>query len=331
MRELRHADTTFELRSTEAGNTLEGYAAIFGAEADIYGLFREQIAPGAFDKTIRESDVRALFNHDPSLVLGRTKAGTLRLETDDRGLRYEIDLPNTQTARDLWTLVDRGDVSQSSFAFEAVLGKEEWQGGDPPLRILREVRLWDVSPVTYPAYEATVVQARALLAARELRGVASELLPLADKGGGWNAADAIGRVREWAGGDDWDPIRYRRAFLWWDDAAPELLGSYKLPIGDIRGERLVAVPEGIYAAAQRLDNTDIPSDDREAVRRTISRYYQAMGETDPWSRAATTGQPADEPPSALVATEQPELVRLRLQAERLRAIRTRLTILEGIR
>ena len=161
---IRSAETEFDIRSAAAGNTLIGHAAVFNVEAVIAGMFRESIAPRAFRKSIKESDVRALFNHDPAHVLGRNKAGTLRLREDDIGLSYEIDLPDTQTARDLWTSIDRGDITQSSFSFETVRelrSEPDVDAGEVlPLFVVKEARLWDVSPVTYPAYEQTDVAAR---------------------------------------------------------------------------------------------------------------------------------------------------------------------------
>jgi uncharacterized protein len=161
---IRSAETEFDIRSAAGGNTLIGHAAVFDIETVIGGMFRESIAPRAFRKSIKESDVRALFNHDPAHVLGRNKAGTLRLSEDAIGLHYEVDLPDTQTARDLWTSIDRGDITQSSFAFETVkeerVSPDQEAGETLPLFIQRECRLWDVSPVTYPAYEQTDVAAR---------------------------------------------------------------------------------------------------------------------------------------------------------------------------
>lgn len=141
---------------------LSGYAALFGSVTEIAGLFKEQIAPGAFREAVGRDDVRALFNHDANFVLGRSTSGTLRLVEDDRGLRYDVDVPETTWARDLMVSVGRGDVSQSSFAFEVT--DEEWNygtRGEMPVRTIKAVRLYDVSPVTYPAYTATTVSARA--------------------------------------------------------------------------------------------------------------------------------------------------------------------------
>lgn len=138
-----------------------GHAAVFGEVADIGGWFREQIAPGAFTASIQADDIRALFNHDPNYVLGRNTAKTLTLSEDETGLRVEIDPPDTQFARDLAVSMARGDITQMSFAFEVL--DEEWQRGEDTeldLRTLKKVRLYDVSPVTFPAYEGTDIALR---------------------------------------------------------------------------------------------------------------------------------------------------------------------------
>lgn len=153
--ERRRLGGDVEARAAEGGGgrTIVGYAAVFNSTTDI-GFFRERIAPGAFRAALARDDVRALVNHSDSRVLGRNKSGTLRLFEDERGLRYEIDAPDTQEARDLLVLMDRGDINQSSFAFVAT--SETWdETGDKPLRTVNEVRLFDVSVVTYPAYDDT--------------------------------------------------------------------------------------------------------------------------------------------------------------------------------
>lgn len=118
--------------------------------------YYERIQPGAFDRALAElQDVRALFNHDPNHVLGRTKSGTLRLTTDSTGLRYDVDLPNTQTAKDLAESVNRGDVSGSSFAFSVTASGQEIERSDgQTYRNITDANLFDVSVVTYPAYES---------------------------------------------------------------------------------------------------------------------------------------------------------------------------------
>ena len=135
-----------------------GYAAKFNSLSEEMWGFREQIAPGAFTEALKKSDVRALFNHDPNYVLGRQSAGTVTLMQDNVGLFYEIDPPDTQWARDIVSSIERGDIAESSFAFSMSGGVEEWDDtATPAIRTIKSVgNLYDVSPVTYPAYpEAT--------------------------------------------------------------------------------------------------------------------------------------------------------------------------------
>jgi uncharacterized protein len=135
-----------------------GYAAKFNSLSEEMWGFREQIAPGAFTEALKKSDVRALFNHDPNYILGRQSAGTVSLTEDDVGLHYEIDPPDTQWARDIVSSIERGDIAESSFAFSMSGGVEEWDdSATPAIRTIKSVgNLYDVSPVTYPAYpEAT--------------------------------------------------------------------------------------------------------------------------------------------------------------------------------
>ncbi len=162
-----------ELRKKDdGGHVLVGMAAIFDSRSENLGGFREIIAPGAFDET-DVSDVRGLFNHDENIVLGRSAAGTLKTERTEKGLRYEIDLPDTQTVRDLVIEpIKRGDVSQSSFGFTIARGGDEWDEDDEGvlIRTIRKVqRLFDVSPVTFPAYADTNVGMRSLSKFEERR------------------------------------------------------------------------------------------------------------------------------------------------------------------
>lgn len=169
-----------ETREAEDGAMrLSGYAAVFN-DPSVPLPFSERIAPGAFRKTLSETpDVRLLINHE-GLPLARTKNGTLTLSEDEVGLRFDADLPDTTEARDLWTLIQRGDVDQMSFAFRVI--RQKWSA-DRTERTLTEVSLadGDVSVVTYPAYPTTTVEARehlanAIQAVKEGREVSGESL-----------------------------------------------------------------------------------------------------------------------------------------------------------
>lgn len=156
----------------DGSQVIAGYASVFydpadeGTEYQLWGGTVERILPGAFDRVIEEhQDARALFNHDSDHLLGRVSAKTLRLSVDKRGLQYEIDPPETQLGKDLPVSIERGDLSGSSFSF--IVGKTVWiveNEGTDQERTIREIHeiseLFDVGPVTYPAYEATTAGVR---------------------------------------------------------------------------------------------------------------------------------------------------------------------------
>lgn len=151
-----------EVRAVEGQPTeLHGYAAVFDEMSEDLGGFREKVAPGAFSDTIGD-DVRALFNHDSNLILGRTKSRTLRLQEDSRGLSVQIQPPDTTAARDLIESVQRGDVDQMSFGFRTI--DDHWDDveGQGLVRTLMKVRLFDVSPVVFPAYPQTEIALRSM-------------------------------------------------------------------------------------------------------------------------------------------------------------------------
>ena len=164
--ETRTLIRTPEVRATDNGRTIGGYAAVFNSRANIGGYFEEVIAPGAFDDALMQ-DVRALVDHDTGRVIGRTKAGTLRMKQDDTGLAVEIDLPDTSDGRDLATLIERGDVSGMSFGF--VVTKETWdETMEPPMRTIQALDLREVSVVAFPAYDDTSIAMRSLEKSREM-------------------------------------------------------------------------------------------------------------------------------------------------------------------
>ncbi|WHY75711.1 HK97 family phage prohead protease [Neobacillus sp. WH10] len=157
-REMRTFDIT-KLKTRDATedkpSMITGYAAIFNSKTSIGDWFEEIIEPGAFARSLSENgDIRALFNHNWDNVLGRTKSGTLRLEEDERGLKFEIELPNTSVGRDLAESMSRGDINQCSFGFW--ITEETWDYSvEPALRTIHEVELYEISVVSIPAYDDT--------------------------------------------------------------------------------------------------------------------------------------------------------------------------------
>lgn len=176
-KESRFLTESVQLRSSdesEESRIVFGYAAKFNRQSENLGSsnyqFYEIIEPGAFDDVLND-DVRALFNHESSAILARSKngQGSLKIGVDSVGLFYEFEAPDTQVGRDLVTSLKRGDVDQSSFSFTVNKDGEEWassQDGDGPVvykRTIKKVsRLYDVSPVTYPAYPDATVALRSL-------------------------------------------------------------------------------------------------------------------------------------------------------------------------
>jgi uncharacterized protein len=168
--ERRFLPSTLELRAAKDGKgpgTIVGYAATFDQASVDLGGFIETLAPGAFSSVL-EDDCRCLRNHGDDNLLGRTTAGTLRLEQDASGLRYECDLPDTSTGRDTAESIRRKDITGCSFQFTIADGGAQWDfnGAMAQRRITKIGRLYDVGPVTFPAYESTRVDMRSVEAAR---------------------------------------------------------------------------------------------------------------------------------------------------------------------
>jgi len=159
----------------EDDNVIEGYAAVFNKDSVDFGGWTERIAPGAFTEVLAD-DVVALFNHDMNLVLGRN-GKNVTITQDETGLKYQIKLPDTSLARDVRNLIKEGIIHQSSFAF--TVKEQQWQrnGDKPSVRTISKIkRLFDVSPVTSPAYKDSTVGARSFAETKEPEQILSASL-----------------------------------------------------------------------------------------------------------------------------------------------------------
>lgn len=174
---------------------LEGYGAVFydgtpDTQFEIFTDFIERIMPGTFDRALREDDVRGLFNHNVDHVLGRTTADTLKLSVDKTGLRYDIALGETSIASDVRSHVDRREVTGSSFSFQITDQDFRTESG-VDIREIRGVELFDVGPVTFPAYDATTTGVRSV---GDYKGTTPAINEAVAALGAWH----LERAGEWA-------------------------------------------------------------------------------------------------------------------------------------
>lgn len=196
-----HEVRAFASRASAKDDAIEGYAALFDVYSEDLGGFVEIIEPGFFDGALEDENIRALWQHKPEYVLGRTKNGTLTVSQDEVGLAFRasppVKAPNAATwAQDALASIRRGDVDQCSFSFSVKYPEgDEWYFlGDKLIRRLKKggcARLWDVSPVTYPAYKDTQVSARSIVVARIVPGAETSPEPAQGEG----QEDAIGLTR----------------------------------------------------------------------------------------------------------------------------------------
>lgn len=317
--ERRFVDANIELRQEQDGESsptvrrLVGYAAVFDRPALIGSgpsRFLERVARGAFAKTIQEADIRLLVNHDPNHVLARTRSGTLRLSEDEIGLRVEAEL---DTANDpeaaMWARrVERGDITQMSFGFEVI--QERWDlEADPPERTLLEVRLWDVSLVTFPAYVDTVAHVRMderVRQALESRGVVPADVSdrTAPEDTPWSAPTLSDFTDgTWEELSDAQKRRIAGHFAWAPEVPPERFTDLKLP--HHRPEDGAVVWRGVAAAMAALlgarGGVSIPSQDRRRVYNHLAAHYRQFDREPPefseasWFPAPRAGE---EPPEA---------------------------------
>ena len=268
-------DFMFDIKSVEDNGIVEGYAAVFGNK----DLGNDIIDPGAFKKTINErKNVPLLWYHQPPEVLGLV----FEMEEDNKGLksRSQINL-DTQLGREKFSLIRQGAIKGMSIGFEAI--KEVWE---KDIRRLKEIRLWEISLVTFPMNPlAQVTNIKAVVPYQDL--------PLADEDREWDASEARKRLADWA---EEDIDKYRKGFLWYDEENADNLTAYKLPIADVIDGRLYAVPRAIIAAAAAIQGArggvDIPASDVPGVKNHIEKYYKKMDKTPPWKSTLFIPEPS---------------------------------------
>lgn len=158
--------TELRVETRDDGRSIiRGLPIVFNSLSEDLGGFRERVHPEAVKRTLAEDDIRGLFNHDPNQILGRTKASTMRLRATKDGVEMEIDLPDTAVGRVVGEGIRRGDISGGSFGFTVT--KDEWEERDGQmLRTLRDLTIYDVGPVVFPAYPETSMAVRAFEAWR---------------------------------------------------------------------------------------------------------------------------------------------------------------------
>jgi len=299
---------------------ITGYAAVFNKWSEDLGGFKEKISPGAFRETLKTADVRALFNHDPNYVLGRTSAKTLSLEENNTGLKVQITPPGTQWADDLLVSINRGDISQMSFGFRVI--EDDWHDKPSGIqRVIQEVELFDVSPVTFPAYPQTSVALRDMMKSEGLdlealtrvmirhergmsikpddieflqrtmgflRGIYEErVIPkdvsrdLADRGESWDKLRLQDFTEEsWENLSNAEKRKIAGHFAFSFSMPPETFGDMKL--GHHRASDGAVVWRGVAAAWQRAGQVQGLSDsDLNGIYSHLASHYKQFDEEPP--------------------------------------------------
>lgn len=290
------------------GRTISGLASTFGPPADsvgdvvVKGAYKKTLKEGGFSPrtgkaTIEKPRIKLFYLHrDP---LGRLNY----LKETNEGLEFEGAISRTAQGDDVVELIRDGVVDKMSIGYSTVKERSDEENG---WNLLEEVKLFEVSPVPFPANDRADILdlknllphmppqlvARQLVAslglkARDFDGlfvpstetkavVSFQDFPLAAIDRAWSKAEADERVRSWADAEDEPNAKFRSSFVWYDAEAEDLFGSYKFPIADVINGELFAIPRAIFAAAGRLDQADIPSGDKEKIRNHLSRYYAKM-------------------------------------------------------
>ena len=256
-----------------AKGEIEGLASVYG----VVDSYNDVVEPGAFTRTIqhKKGKVPLLWQHD-----SREPIGVAEIEDSKSGLRVigKLNLAVAR-AREAFELIKQGAINGFSIGYDTV--KESWEGA---VRSLKELNLWEISVVTFPANSAALIETVKSI-------VPFQDLPMASEDRDWDGRLAEGRVRGWANATDGPNEKYRQAFLWYDSENSTNFTAYKLQISDVIDGRLTAVPRGIFAAGAVLmgsrGGVDIPDSERGTVQNHLARYYRKMDRTPPWEAGMT--------------------------------------------
>lgn len=252
----------FEIKAAEEDGTFTGMAALY----EIKDLNGDIIRRGAAKRSIAQSpEVPVLWAHDSGEPIG---IGTL---TDtDRGIEIKGQLElEVQKGKDARVLMKSRGFRGLSIGFDTIKRQYIEEDDGSMTRIVEEMRVGEVSPVTNPAQPGAIIT--------EVKSAGSfQSIPIAPDSRPWNAAAAVPRVRKWAGATAAPNTKYRRGFLWWNPEAADQLGSYKFPVADVVGGQLQIIPNAVRKAAARLVSSTIPAADKAAVRRLLDRYMERI-------------------------------------------------------
>lgn len=257
----------FEIKAVEDDGTFVGKAALY----EVKDLNGDIIRRGAAKRSIAlNPEVPVLWAHDTREPIG---IGTLTETDDGVEIKGKLEL-EVQKGKDARALMKSRAFRGLSIGFDTIKRQFLEEENGEMTRIIEEMRIGEVSPVTNPAQPGAVITE--VKAAGQKTATTFQNIPLAPDARPWNASAAVPRVRRWAAATDTPNTKYRRAFLWWDPDNAEAFGSYKFPVADIVGGQLQIIPNAVRNAAARLANSNLPPVDKPAVRRLIDRYLERI-------------------------------------------------------
>lgn len=280
-KEIHHKIVGFSMVEAKEVKTKNGDFGVITGYASTYNNVDRAgdiIKKGAFINSVKrhldsERQVRMFFQHNSMFPIGGFPPE--KIIDDEKGLFVEGNINlNADKGRSTYELIKQGAISDLSIGYSI---NDAIVDDDGNLNLI-DLELWEVSPVSEPMNaEANILSVKGATSFKDL--------PLAPRTRPWSKTAAQGRVRELTGSKDSPSVSYRNAFFWFDSADSKNFGAYKLPFADVIDGKLTAIPRGIFAAAARINQTDIPDADRKRAIGHINRYYAKMGLESPLKNA----------------------------------------------